>query len=120
MTVLHVLSSAEPASPELEEIALMLVDRGANIKLKDRQLRTPLHEAAQMGLERLTVKLLNTNNSNVNTTDSGGNTALHHAAIGGHVGIVQQLIAHGIDVSIGDNFKAQALFRAAGCHHPRS
>jgi ankyrin repeat protein len=116
-TVLHVLSSAEPASPELEEIALMLVDRGANIKLKDRQLRTPLHEAARMGLERLTVKLLNIDNSNVNATDSGGNTALHHAAIGGHAGIVQQLIAHGINVSIGDNFKAQALFRAAGCHH---
>ena len=117
-TVLHVLISSVPPSSEQEDIALMLVENGANIRLTDRQLRAPLHEAARMGLERLTLALLNSDDSNVNDVDSGGNTALHHAAIGGHTEIVKHLLAHGIDVSIGDNFKAQALFRAAGCHHP--
>jgi ankyrin repeat protein len=117
-TVLHVLTSSEPPSSEQEDIALVLVEGGANITLTDRQLRTPLHEAARTGLERLTLALMNKDDSNVDAVDSGGNTALHHAAIGGHAEIVKQLIAHGIDVSIGDKFKAQALFRAAGCHHP--
>lgn len=112
-TPLHAASSRG-----YEDIAMIMVGNGANVALKDpQQRRTALHEAARLGLESLTMAILKSGKSEVNDTDIDGNTALHHAAIGGHAAIVSNLVAWDINVSICDKFKAQALFRAAGCNH---
>ena len=101
-----------------EDLTLLLIDAQANIHLRDRQRRLPLHYAAKLGLERLAHRLLERySKSEINAQDADGCTALHHAAIGGHDSIAELLLSAGIDVSIGDKFDAQALFRAAGCHH---
>jgi ankyrin repeat protein len=104
---------------KFSNIGLLLIERGASVIIKDQNSRTVLHEASKNGLTELVNAILSKNDTMINAQDADGNTALHHAAIGGHAGITSALIKHKIDVSIGDKFKAQALFRAAGCHHLR-
>jgi ankyrin repeat protein len=100
-----------------EDVALALVERGASLQIRDDNGRLPLHEASKNGLSRLVQAILGRDASMVNAQDQDGNTALHHAAIGGHVEVTGTLLAYGGDVSIGDKYEAQPLFRAAGCHH---
>jgi ankyrin repeat protein len=102
---------------KFSDIGLLLIKRGASVVIKDQNSRTVLHEASKNGLAQLVDAILITDDSLINAQDADGNTALHHSSIGGHPEITSLLIKHNIDVSIGDKFNAQALFRAAGCHH---
>jgi len=68
-----------------------------------------LHDAAADGeIER--VKLLISEDADVNVKNSQGLTPLHYAAFEGHKDIVELLLAHGADVNVGDaNYNRTAL-----------
>jgi ankyrin repeat protein len=99
-------------------IALLLISQGASTNVLDQNKRTALDEASKSGLVHVVEAILARDRSTINNQDADNNTALHHAAISGHSRVVEILIEHKIDVSLGDKFQAQALFRAAGCRHP--
>ena len=112
-TALHVACRGK-----FPNVAILLIERGASVNITDYNLRTVLHEASKGGLTAVVSAILSKDDSMVSAQDADGNTALHHAAIGGHAEVASLLIKHNINVSVGDKFKAQALFRAAGCKHP--
>ena len=71
-----------------DEIAVLLIESGAQINVKDANLRIPLHYAVIGGKTPL-VTLLLQKGARVNAQDQNRLTALHYAANGGDVGIVR-------------------------------
>lgn len=66
---------------------------------------TPLHEAVASGKpEVLQYLLKSTGNSNVNCPANSGITPLHLAVSNGHGRCVQELLAHGADISCADDY----------------
>jgi ankyrin repeat protein len=64
------------------------------------------------GIEELCDLILQKGNRNLDVQDICGNTALHHAATCGHVGIMVKLIAAGASLDIPNNGLETPLFRA--------
>ncbi|CAH8570706.1 unnamed protein product [Heterobilharzia americana] len=56
--------------------------------------------------------------ANINALDSGGNTALHHAAMSGNKTNVSMLLASGVDVDIANKNGWTPLFNAVYWNHP--
>jgi len=108
-------------------IVALLLDRGANVSLKNNEGETPLtvaerakrldivrllreaggtssvtiFEAAKLGDVSAVRRLLDENGSLVNLPDTGfGATPLHWAALRGHVEVVRVLLEKGADASI--------------------
>jgi len=77
-------------------ITRLLIEKGANITLADRESRTPLHWAACNGhLDTVMLILLQSNQTNVNAYNKHGWTPLHLASQGGYVEIVKNLLQNG-------------------------
>lgn len=57
--------------------------------------------------------IVDTHDTNINTPDDMGNTALMFAAINGDVGMINLLIANGVDVNMRNNLGHTALMFAA-------
>lgn len=75
-------------------VARLLIDQGADIEVKDTQMRTPIMIASITGATSV-VQLLCIKGARVNEFDRRGMTALHYAAEFGRVGVAETLLTHG-------------------------
>ena len=76
------------------EIALLLIEAGADVTLPDRSQRTPVHLAVERGNVALVDALL-AKKAPPNEHDKGGWTPLHHAAAKNRVDVAKALLAGG-------------------------
>jgi len=89
-----------------------LIEKGANINIKDRHGNTPLHIAASRGNCEI-MELLIKNGARVKATDDGSNTPLHDAAMNGHIEAAELLITKGANVNAKNNQGKTPIFPAA-------
>ncbi|KAM7254883.1 hypothetical protein ACFE04_020124 [Oxalis oulophora] len=79
----------------------LLLERGANMEVRDEEGGIPLHDACAGGFDAIIQLLINhANNPHcvsrmLDCVDSEGDTPLHHAARGEHLAIVRFLLASG-------------------------
>uniref|UniRef100_A0A8C8SWU2 Uncharacterized protein n=1 Tax=Pelusios castaneus TaxID=367368 RepID=A0A8C8SWU2_9SAUR len=74
------------------DVAQQLLSHRANVNVKDKQSKTPLHLAAEKG-DHTMVELLLSFNADPNAMDKEKKTPLHIAAIGGHLNTAKVLLA---------------------------
>jgi len=79
-----------------------LIKRGANVNIKDKDGKTPLHIAVENNYEDI-VKVLIQNNADVNIKDNNGNTPLHIAIMNGNEFIIKELLKAKADKNIKNN-----------------
>jgi uncharacterized protein len=96
------------ASRDREDIVKSLIERGADVTLRDDDDDTALHLAAQNGNVNLT-KLLLDKGAPINAQNKVGGTALMWAASKGNVELAQLLLERGADASIKDEDGTTAL-----------
>jgi hypothetical protein len=91
------------------EIALLLLQNGAEVNAKDRWDRTPLLWAAYNGHVDI-LHLLVENGADLEAQSNNGWRALHYAAIHGNLPIIQELISrYHVDINARDNDGSTAL-----------
>ena len=73
------------------DICRLLIDKGAQVKAKNRINKTPLHYAAGRGYFEI-VCLICDHGADVEARNEIGWTPLHYAAMGGYTAIVKELI----------------------------
>lgn len=83
-----------------EELAVLLVARGAEVNATNNDGETPLHLAADNSAGTEQSRLLIAKGAAINATDNKGDTPLHIAARWARLGIVRLLIAKGADLNI--------------------
>ena len=88
-----------------------LLDKGANVEVKNIIDRTPLHNAAKKGYSDI-VNLLIERGADVNGKDFFGSTALHEASKEGHLGTVKVLLEKGANINAKDFLDISPLFQA--------
>lgn len=98
-------------------IISLLVAAGASPDARDRQGRTPLHEAVQCGRETA-VRALMVAGANVTAVRKGGLTALHDAARLGHVKIAELLLDGGADPHAMSKSQRTAVTLAIEAYQP--
>ena len=76
----------------------VLLERGADPSVKDKNGSTPLHFAARRGNEEIVKVLLEHPKVCVNVIDGSGKTPLHLACSEGHKKICQLLLNYGADI----------------------
>ena len=81
------------------EIVRLLVDHGARFYSPEARLN-PLIGAASNGRLAVVRYLVEVKGVPVNDRDPEGGTALHSAAVNGHVSVVEYLLQHGADPSV--------------------
>ena len=89
-----------------------LLDRGANINIRDYKQKTSLHRAAQAGFLHIT-RLLLDNGGDLEAADETGATPIFEAAHHGRTETIQLLIKRGADIHHQDNRGETVLFMAA-------
>ena len=94
----------------------LLLDRGVDIEVKDKNGQTPLHRAAEVGNEAV-VRLLLDKNAKTEEKDHWRRTALHWAAIEGHEPVARLLIDHWASTDTDDGAGMMALQLAAQKGH---
>jgi ankyrin repeat protein len=87
----------------------LLISKGANVKAVCINKKTCLHEAAKNGMMMTVRHLVKFFKNIINNTTTEGETALHIAAIFGHLPVIQELVAAKADVSITNNYNKTAL-----------
>ena len=102
-----------------EEIAQLLLDRGAEVDRKDRFGRTPLYSAAQFGMEEhcRVAELLIRRWADVRARTQFGRTPLHAAAGQGSEKMALLLLAHGALVDDRNDWGETPLHKAAANGH---
>lgn len=86
-----------------EDIVKLLLLRGANVRSKDNNGRTPLHLAATKGHLEI-AKFLLLNGANVNAKTYSGQSALHEAIKMNHKELAEILISNKADVNAKSRF----------------
>lgn len=104
-TPLHWVAAGDDTGGRQESVALLLLDRGANVNARSLRLRTPLQAAVmytRTGNDATaTIRLLLDKGALVNAFDTEGWTPLHEAAYYGKSGVAQILLDHGADIEGG-------------------
>jgi len=94
-------------------IAIALMDSGADVNYKGQGGATALQYCSKYWRsDPLFFELLK-RGADPLARDSAGTTALHYAAMGGHVSVLQVLVAKGLDVNIRDSASQTPLHFAA-------
>ena len=88
--------SKEPA------IAELLLAKGADVRVRDKNGQTPLHAAAIFGEEAHLCVLLDRGGAEIDARDTVGRTPLHLAVDLGRVEATTFLVSRGADVSLRD------------------
>ena len=83
------------------EMARAMLQAGGDPNMADRNGKTPLHFAAEIGNDRIVDAMLR-HGGDPNHADNNGLTALHHAAVAGHSQIMERLLRRGADPSLED------------------
>jgi len=94
-------------------VAQLLIKRGADLDPKDENQTTPLHNAAASGNLELVKILLANGSKSMNESASWGNTPLHLACERGHPEVVSYLIDRGGDIESRNEFKRTPLIATA-------
>ncbi|XP_046445039.1 serine/threonine-protein phosphatase 6 regulatory ankyrin repeat subunit A-like isoform X3 [Daphnia pulex] len=81
-----------------ESVVKILLQNGAEVNIRDKDLYSPLHAAAASGQVFVVQQLLEAG-ADFNASNSFGNTPLHTACLNGHELVCQDLIASGTSVS---------------------
>ncbi|KAF8417598.1 hypothetical protein EV426DRAFT_578107 [Tirmania nivea] len=81
-----------------QEIAKLLIERGADIAAAGRGGNTPLHSASSNGHQEV-AKLLIERGADIAAAGRGGDTPLHSASSNGHQEIARLLIERGADIA---------------------
>ena len=87
----------------IASVAKWLLKANVNFNQGDTFMNTPLHYAAQGGMESL-VEILLSNGADPNAANSENRTPLHFAAAYGHAKVAGQLIESGADVDRLDHY----------------
>ncbi|WP_353288779.1 ankyrin repeat domain-containing protein [Wolbachia endosymbiont (group A) of Pogonocherus hispidulus] len=82
----------------------LIVAKGIDVNIKDKNEKTPLHLAAENGYKEVVDALLEKDGIKINEQDKEGWTPLHLALIIGHVDVVNSLIENGANVNIKDDY----------------
>lgn len=91
-----------------------LLQSAANhIETRDNGGATPLFHACSSGCEELVTRLLDIYKAEVRLQDKLGREPVVHAAIAGHVGILQILKERGADLGVKDDFQGFSLLHHA-------
>ncbi|MBX7186151.1 MAG: HEAT repeat domain-containing protein [Vicinamibacteria bacterium] len=104
-----------PTPAAVKEILKTLLARGADPKLADAQMNTPLMAAAMGGCDRETIALLVKAGARVDAKNSAGLTAFEMGLFSGHDGL-EELIAAGYRLPA----DKAALYRQGYAANPRS
>jgi len=99
------------------EILQMLLDKGANPDLQDKDRETALYLAAGQSDPEI-VKMLLDKGANLNLQNKSGKAALHHAAGQPNPEIVKMLLEKGANLNLQDIKGQTALHLAAMEDHP--
>ncbi|KAM0704420.1 hypothetical protein Q7P35_008654 [Cladosporium inversicolor] len=91
-----------------EATVKLLLERGANVNVRDFEDATPLHDAVS-GSKAVVKVLLTHDGVDVNARNKNEETALHLAARGEKQAMVQLLLEHGADVNAKNRKGATAL-----------
>uniref|UniRef100_UPI002952CF1A ankyrin repeat domain-containing protein 26-like n=1 Tax=Panthera onca TaxID=9690 RepID=UPI002952CF1A len=75
------------------EVVTLLVERKCHLDLCDHENRTALMKAVQCQEEKC-VNILLENGADPNIRDVSGNTALHYAAFGDNISIIEKLLLY--------------------------
>jgi len=104
-----------------DEVVRTLIKHDMPLRQPDRASFTPLHIAAELGHDKIVAQLLAKNATLADDRTKDGLTALHLAAIGGRVAIVEQLIlaASPLFNATGGSFERTALHFAAQNGHEK-
>lgn len=94
------------------EIALFLLEAGAQVDAPDRSQRTPLHLAVERGNVEIVTMLL-AKHARPDERDSLGWTPLHHAAAKDKLAVARVLLAGGADPKVLSERGGTALHEAA-------
>jgi ankyrin repeat protein len=95
------------------DIALLLLEHGADAKAKDDEERTPLHLASQGGHVEV-VRVLLEHGADMESRDVYSNSPLDRASREGHVEVARVLLEHGADVKAQCEENITALHIAGG------
>ena len=107
-----------PAMWEDPAVCQVLIDAGADIEVKDKEGRSPLHRASILGNFAI-VKMLVKAGAQVCVTDTEGGTCLTLAASFGHTETVRYLVTvPEVDVNHSGDDSLTALHIAAQENHP--
>ncbi|MHC4434820.1 MAG: ankyrin repeat domain-containing protein [Planctomycetota bacterium] len=100
---------------EQTDMTLLLIERGAEVNVRDNRGFTPLHCAATEG-HKAVAELLIAKGAELDASDRMGRTALHMAVEAGHNEVVELLLAAGADVNAENQMGRAALHVAAKAH----
>jgi ankyrin repeat protein len=98
------------------DIALSLLQRGADVRVLDKCGTNPLHGASESGRIDI-VRLLLDHNADVDLRSTIGCTPLHLASLAGEIGVSRLLLQRGADVDAQDEASFSPLQRAAQSGH---
>uniref|UniRef100_A0A7M5X847 Ion transport domain-containing protein n=2 Tax=Clytia hemisphaerica TaxID=252671 RepID=A0A7M5X847_9CNID len=82
-----------------EDIANLLMEKGADVKSRNYNNETPLHLAAYYGQNDVVDNIIDIDNSTINDNDSNGNSPLHMAAESGNFDVIKYLLKSGASIN---------------------
>ena len=95
------------------DIALLLLEHGADAKAQDAYNTTPLHLASENGHVEV-VRVLLEHGADLEARDKGDYSSLERASRGGHTKAARVLLEHGADANAQDREKFTPLHIAGG------
>ena len=96
---------------DYENISKLLIEKGADMNIKNRWGETPLYQAILMNIETIAIKLI-VKGADPNVKDYYGNTPLHKATKNNLKNISRLLISKGVDLNIEDYYGQRPLIYA--------